>query len=494
MGVSDLLANCEKEKLHLSGQIQSFGALLIIDTASLAITHASANIDAFIGQDATKLPGNSIEALNWLDESMLSSLGNVPGQRSLNYHQQVNGKSLHVRLIRAEGAVVVELEKDSPTENLPSYSKLEAQLYPDAPGGWQEEDYFIQLLSTLHSILPFHRLMLYRFDSDWVGEVVAEKTRGGNGYMGLKFPASDIPAIARKLYFQNPSRIIPSVDSPASDILSQNGDIPDLTWSDLRSVSPVHAEYLKNMGVGASFSIPLIISDKLWGIVACHNPAPLFLDLQTRNAAEKLVRHFCTVFNSFRSRQRLSLLTNIDNQVDKIVSELNERSGEDSCQYMADILLEMLGASSTALYLNGAWYQAGQALDTALLNRLDRKVQNDLSDYIFQTQNISDEYGDEFSETGIRGVLAIKPNFETHTLRCYAFRLPEAQYTDWAGNPDKSVQQTDSAGVLSPRSSFEKWTQVRGEASRAWTKENQLLAKKVRAVILRQADKFLLSS
>ncbi len=494
MDVEELLANCEKEKLHLSGRIQAFGALIMFDEESQTITHVSENIAEFIGLDAQALLGESIDRLDWLQESMLSALDNQPGERSLHYHHIVADNTLHIRLIRSTGAILVELEKDNSPENLPSYQSLESELYPDAPGSWQADDYYDQLLKTLHSILPFHRLMLYRFDSDWVGEVVAEATSDDDkGYMGLKFPASDIPAIARRMYFQNPSRIIPHVDESPVDIVSHQEDIPDLTWSDLRSVSTVHIQYLRNMDVGASFSIPLIISGKLWGIVACHHPEPLFLDLLTRNTAEKLVRHFCTVFNTFRSRQRLALLSDIEKQVDEMVENLEEKSGEDSCQYLADILLKELDASSTALYLNDTWYQAGREIDTSLLNKLDRKVQNDLSDYIFQTQNVLKHYGEEYSEDAIRGILAIKPNFETQTLRCYAFRLPEAQYTEWAGNPDKSVQETDSAGMLSPRSSFKKWTEVRGEASREWTKENQLLAKKVRAVILRQADKFLLA-
>lgn len=494
MNVSQLLANCEKEQLHLSGKIQSFGALIVLDEESLVVTHASRNIDNFIEGGVQNVLGADIGQLEWLREDMLSDLPQSPGQRVTFYDYVVGPHICHIRLIRSEGTVVIELEEAHRPQSFMSYQALEAGLYPGTDETWNEEDYFESLLSTLHEVLPYQRLMLYRFESDWVGEVVAESvSRGEKDYLGLKFPASDIPEIARRLYFQNPSRLIPDVKATAVDVVGLADNTVDLTWSDLRSVSPVHLQYLSNMDVGASYSIPLIISGKLWGIVACHNPQSVAMDVTSRQTAEKLAAQFCTLFNSYRSRQRLILLRNIEQRVDEMVRVLSGQDPQTSCQFLADILLYELNASSTALLLGGTWYQAGPRVDEKLLNQLDSEVKYEFSDYIFQTQNITENYGDELNHASIRGVLAIKPNFETMALRCYAFRMPEAQYSQWAGNPDKAEQKADASGTLSPRSSFEKWVEARGESSREWTRENVLLAKKVRAVILKEADKFLLA-
>ncbi len=493
MDVTQLLANCEKEQLHLSGKVQSFGALIVLDEESLIVTHASRNIEHFIAGGASRLLGSDIGQLEWLREDMLSDLPQSPGERVTFYDYVVGPHICHIRLIRSEGAVVIELEEAQTPQSFMSYQALEARLYPEASEVWEESDYFNQLLNTLHEVLPYQRLMLYRFESDWVGEVVAESVIDGDKlYQGLKFPASDIPAIARRLYFQNPSRLIPDIEADAVEVLGIDNETVDLTWSDLRSVSPVHLQYLTNMGVGASYSIPLIISGKLWGIVACHHPDAVSMDVTSRLTAEKLVSQFCTLFNTYRSRKRLNLLRNIEQRVDEMVRVLSGQDSETSCQFLADILLYELNASSTALLLGGTWYQAGREVDENTLNQLDREIKNDFSDFIFQTQNITEQYGESVNDPAIRGVLAIKPNFETMALRCYAFRLPEAQYSEWAGNPDKAQQKADATGTLSPRSSFEKWTEARGEASREWTRENVLLAKKVRAVILREADKFLM--
>ncbi|AXR05343.1 GAF domain-containing protein [Salinimonas sediminis] len=495
MDVTELLANCEKEALHLSGQIQSFGALLLLDEESQTVTHASANIEAYVEKDLEQLLGANFDVLEWLREDMLARLPQEPGQRITFYDYVVGPHICHIRLIRGEGAVVVELEQATTPQSFTSYQALEAKLYPEPDEQWQETDYFDNLLTTLHEVLPYRRLMLYRFESDWVGEVVAESVSDGEqDYLGLKFPASDIPAIARQMYFQNPSRMIPDVTAAAVDIVAlKDSPVADLTWSDLRSVSPVHLQYLQNMDVGASYSIALIIGGKLWGIVACHHPCAVTMDVTSRQTAEKLVKQFCTLYNTYRSKTRLALLRNIEQRVDEMVRVLSGQDSVTSCQFLADILVYELSASSTALLLNGTWYQSGRTVDEAVLNQLDRQVKNDFSDYIFQTNNITQDYGDEFGHPAVRGVLAIKPNFETGSLRCYAFRVPEAQYIQWAGNPEKSQQKTNESGVLTPRLSFEKWTETRGEASREWTKENVLLAKKVRAVILREAGSFLLS-
>lgn len=492
MDASELLANCEKEQLHLTGHIQPFCGLILVDEESQDITHVSGNIESLTGLPAEQLLGESLATLSWLSEEDVQQLAHEPGARQYCFYRKVNNQEVHLRLLRSEQAIVIELEPVRSRDAM-NYHWLESQLYPPAQTSWTETQYYDALLETLHEALPFGRLMLYQFDSDWVGEVVAELSEQQTAYLGLKFPASDIPAIARKMYFQNPSRLIADISAEPVPVISVNNSTPDLTWSDSRSVSPVHIQYLSNMNVQSSYSIPVIISGKLWGIVACHDAATTLLDAQHRHIAERLVKHFSTVFNGYRSKQRLSMLSRIETKVNEMTAELSRLEADQSCQYLAESLLDHMQGSTAAIYLNDQWFQAGQPVNTSLLNALDKKVQRDFTDFIFSTHNIIDKYGDHFDDPAIRGIMAIKPNFESYTLRCYVFRVPQAQYTHWAGNPDKSLQQASDDGVLSPRSSFKSWTEVRGEASRYWSRENELLAKKVRAVILRQADKLLLS-
>jgi len=159
--------------------------------------------------------------------------------------------------IRGSGCILVELKRSDRNVEPLSIQQLQTPLL-SVPYDDDELALHHELLTqAFHAITGYDRIMIYRFHSDWSGEVIAETTTEELGsYLGLHFPASDIPQVARDLYMLNPSRMIPDAKSPPVPVLSVDSVPPDLTWSDLRSVSPVHLEYLGHMGVGASFSGP----------------------------------------------------------------------------------------------------------------------------------------------------------------------------------------------------------------------------------------------
>ncbi|QJR80374.1 GAF domain-containing protein [Alteromonas pelagimontana] len=493
MRIEDLLANCEKEQLHLTGKIQNFGALLRIDDKTLNVTHVSENCALFCGESPESLLGKSVSAISWLHDDDFQALPENAGSRTLLLYREANGIPVHIRLIRGKGFYIVEVEAMPEEKSRASLSELEAMLYPSSGASWNDSDYFDRLLNTLSSLISYERAMLYRFEEDWVGEVVAEHTVNAEIlYKNLKFPASDIPEIARKMYFENPSRLIAAVAAEPVTVISRENAIPDLTWSDLRSASPVHLEYLKNMGVMSSYSIGLIISGKLWGIVACHHPKPIYFDAETRSKAEALVKQFCSVYKTYKARQRVRQLGEADNKVhDMLLLCLGERASSVACANLAFWLKQNFYCTTVAIVINGQWYQNGELIDESTLNKLDRYLSRDVSNHIFHTQNMSSEQDDEALATAsTRGVMAIRLSYEKQALRCYILRPPEAQHTYWAGNPKKASQQASNTGALSPRSSFEKWTQVRGNESRPWTVEDQLLVKKLRAVLLKNIKAF----
>ena len=152
---------------------------------------------------------------------------------------------------------------------------------------------------AVRALTGFDRVMVYRYDADYNGEVVAEAKRADlNSFLGLHYPASDIPAQARALYEKNWIRLISDVDYAPAPI--EPADHPatgaplDLTYSTLRSVSPIHLEYLRNMGVRASMSISLLRDDKLWGLIACHHyagpHAPPFAPARPRSSSARRCR------------------------------------------------------------------------------------------------------------------------------------------------------------------------------------------------------------
>lgn len=483
-----LTANCEKEQLHLSGQIQAIGYMLVADADTLDIVASSDNISGLTGADPQQMLSLSLSTMDWLPEVLLVELDTRSGSREYVFNHYINDERMHLRSFRANSHIIIEVEPAKSKHSF-SYSGQDGRLQsPSLEEKRDQVDYWNALLTALMGILPFNRTVLYRFSEDFSGEVVAEKVDEGETlYLGLKFPASDIPAIARQMYFENPSRLIADVAASPVDIVSKENAEVDLTWSELRSVSPVHNQYLKNMGVGTSYSIPLMISNKLWGIVSCHHPEAVPLDAQFRYEAEQCVRRFCSTYATFLSRRKLALLREYDDVLGSLLSQMTLIDDMDEAnQFFVNAMKERYEASHVALRIGDSWYNSdADSRFNEQLEQLDRKYRQDISDYVLHTQSVNGLEGlDNINEPKLRGVMTIRISYERNAPRLYLFRPPEAQITNWAGNPDKGKHVEPSSGALSPRTSFEKWTQIKGESSMPWSTGDVLFAKKVRVSML----------
>jgi light-regulated signal transduction histidine kinase (bacteriophytochrome) len=167
-----------------------------------------------------------------------------------------------------------------------------------------------KITQLIQDVTGFNRVMIYAFCDNGDGEVLAEMRHETiyGGYLGLRFPASDIPQIARALYKKNPWRLIPDIQSQTILLLSKLPSPPDLTWSDLRSVSPVHQIYLANMGVRASLSLPIIVGGELWGLIACHHTTARVLPLKTMRAASQIAKHYALVLATWVAETRMRFI------------------------------------------------------------------------------------------------------------------------------------------------------------------------------------------
>ncbi|MCU7553031.1 GAF domain-containing protein [Alteromonas sp. ASW11-19] len=482
----ELIANCEQEQLHLSGHIQSFGVLLVVGSDNLTITHVSANAASLFGN--RPLLGEALTDISAFPTELLEKLDGKTGNRENIFNFRLDEQSVHLRLLQGDGCYLLELEPTNDDAPVWSLAELRTMVYPTAGQQWEHQDYWKSLLTAIASVLPFHRLLLYRFDSDWSGEVVAEHSQDNNQqYLGLKFPASDIPAIARKLYFENPSRLISNITEEPVAVHSLSDEIPNLTWSDLRSVSPVHAQYLKNMGIQTSYSVPIILSGKLWGIVSCHHREPLHVDARSRYQSEQLVQHFCSVYAMYLSRKKLELLKAIDEKIKSLVAQLDIlEDTRAALEAMLDATAQVCNGTLAAATVSGEWLTSDDTADISLLKKIDKVFARDTSDHVLHCQNIQSlpELAD-VEDPALRGVLAIKLDHGRDTARLYVFRPPEKQLTEWAGNPDKTQAQSETNDTLSPRTSFAKWSEIKGDLALPWSKADLLFAKKARVGLLR---------
>lgn len=180
---NELVANCEKEALHLSGQIQSFGAAFFIDSESLTVTAASENIAEYCPLSVAQLVGTKVHDLTWLPLELLYNLGIKAGNRAYAFNDNTTVASLNYRSHRSEAGILIEIERSTATVTQRQYLQLRASILPSIDESWQESDYWNQLIHTLDEFLPCERIVLYRFNEYWSGEVVAEKI--GNGPAAL---------------------------------------------------------------------------------------------------------------------------------------------------------------------------------------------------------------------------------------------------------------------------------------------------------------------
>ncbi len=481
------MEQCELEKLHLSGQIQSFGAFLRIDQSTNLVTHVSKNISQFCDVPFEDVLGKSIRELPWFPLGALSDLPDVLGSRLLDIKNNRAGEPLYFRVIRADNAINVEIELQERSASTSRYSHQDAISYRSLQGDWTEQDYFNYLTTVINQYLPFNRVMLYRFEKSWIGEVVAEASKDNRTlYQGLKFPASDIPAIARRLYFLNPSRIIPSTNSEAVDIVSLEESVPDLTYSDLRSVSPVHIEYLSNMQVQASLSIPVIVSGELWGLIACHHPTSLKVDVTQRNETERLVTSFSSSLGAFIAGERLKWLRIAEADISRLSLALTEAYADDDARLdiVAESIKTMFRCKGVAVFQDERVEFCGLSSWREYLDLLKYAVDKHLLGNVTDITDIREYIAQPPANFPIRGALVIRQSFERSGITIMILRQPEVITNNWAGNPDKSLLKEGDNGLIKPRSSFKKWSETSGDESAPWSKLDVLMAKKIRAVIL----------
>jgi light-regulated signal transduction histidine kinase (bacteriophytochrome) len=488
--LQQLLQGCEAEQLHLSGAIQSFGAMVRLQTDSLRVTHASANLKQFVGVEPGEVLGRNSADLPWLPAPQIITLGPAAGQ-TLSVRgvvQDALGR-IDALLIRGEDSILVEFERNNAPVEPIALQHLQ-QTFMSAPHSTQDMAHYHQaLVLAFHRIIGFDRVMLYRFAPDWSGEVIAESTATGVGsYHGLRFPASDIPAIARNLYLVNPARMIPDALAKPVPLLGLDASVPDLTRSDLRSVSPVHLEYLANMGVGASFSVPVRMTGQLWGLVACHNEVAHLLTPDQRNACVTLANTYALGLSSYIAGQRLKKIDSLERRIDSVLEKLASHSDPlDGIESHTQALMETLDAHGFAVAIKDNVVMDGDGPDLDGLAIIDDWFVNHAKEFILCSDHLVEVFPDNLLVLGAAsGMIAIKVKTpRSGWVRFYWFRQAEPQQVAWAGNPNKPIVENAGAIALSPRRSFERWVENKSDYSRAWSKEEQMVAAKFRSNLMR---------
>lgn len=484
-----LVQHCEAEQLHLSGAIQSFGALIRVDTLSGHITHVSANLADIVGIEAEAVLGLSQDCLPWLLGPALETLSEQPGEsvviRGIIDH---GGLKVDGLAIRGAGCILVELERSCRDFGAVSAQRLQTPLLRVPYDEDELARHHGLLTQAFREVTGYDRVMIYRFHDDWSGEVIAEATTGKlGGYLGLRFPATDIPAIARDLYMLNPARMIPDAASKPVPLLGVDPAPPDLTWSGLRSVSPVHLEYLGHMGAGASFSVAIRVGGRLWGLVACHHLTPRILSPEHRMACVSLANAYSLGLTSHLASRRFQSIDGLGRRIAKILEALAEHDDPlDGIPSVAERLRMTMNAQAFAMAAGGDVVIAGDGPDLDGMGIVDDWFLNENREAVVITDHLEDIFrGQPLLLAVVSGMVAVKARSpRSGWVRFYWFRPAQPQEVAWAGNPNKPTVEKAGVAMLSPRRSFEKWIEVKAGYSRPWTGEEKIAASKFRTMLL----------
>jgi len=494
------LTNCDREPIHILGSIQPIGFLIAL-TSDWLVSRVSENIAAFIGQEPEALYGLPLgdvftaKAVHDLRNRVAMLRGPDAVERVFDC-ELVAGRGLFDVAIHLSGSsVVIEAERASGEhgDTTGTVRSMIARL-DQAP---DFDSFYREGARQVRALIGFDRVMVYRFAPDDSGEVVAEACRAGIGrFMGLRYPASDIPVQARALYRRNRLRIITDVNAVPVAILPQRdaqGQPLDLSLSVLRSVSPIHIEYLKNMGVGASLSISIIVEGRLWGLFACHHYAARCPTFEARSVAELFAEMFSMRLESRERKDTVEYERRARDISDQLLGAVaSDETLLKDPDWLADILTHAIGADGVGVWIGGNHAFSGSTPPLDDFRRVIRALNATAAGKVFATDHIGTILPGAESFAGLAAGLLAIPISRSPRDYVVLFRRELIHAVRWAGDPHKPVEYGPNGPRLTPRESFAEWKELVEGRSRPFTPSEQRVAETLRAtlieVVLRLAD------
>jgi two-component system, chemotaxis family, sensor kinase Cph1 len=475
MNLEQILANCSEEPIHVPGAIQPFGVLLALDE-DLRVRGCSRNASEAFGTYAERLFDQPIGDLLPWDLGGQIQAGDFEAREPARLRLEVAASSGHwdAFLHRHRGQLILELERvddPNPSESGATLRSTISGLQASA----SLRDACQSICESIRALTQLDGVMVYRFHEDEHGEVIAEaKDPRFAQYLGLHYPASDIPRQAREMFLMNWVRMIPERDyQPVALISDKTITTPiDLGRSLLRSVSPVHIEYLRNMGVHASLTLSLIEGGRLWGLIAGHHyDAPKHVPFETRAACETLARLLSSQLAHKANLEVVGQRKRAKRVHGELVARMKDRehTSEALIDGEANVLdlLECGGAAVAAP--GGGWLTVGTTPSPEQIDGLAQWLAKAHPDSdMFRTESLAAEYAEALAfKSSASGVLALKiPKNEGNYV--FWFKPEVVQTIAWAGNPDKAVFVEQHEGRLRPRASFEAWKETMRLRSLPW--------------------------
>jgi light-regulated signal transduction histidine kinase (bacteriophytochrome)/CheY-like chemotaxis protein/HPt (histidine-containing phosphotransfer) domain-containing protein len=504
-GVISNQDQCALVPVHTIGQIQPHGALFAISEPDLHVRQVSTNVLDLFGMSAAEVLGRSFEAVLGAEQFKMFraqiSASDTPAAKPIRMRPGRRSIEMDCLTHRQDGVLIAELEL---LEGAYSLEPVDLDAHIRGPLSRMESAAGITELSQLAvneimSLSGFDRVMVYRFDEDWNGEVIAEAMRPSPvSYLGLRFPASDIPPQARRLFLLNRLRTIVDVDATPIGIVPGIGPFTgrplDLTHSCLRSAAPVHLEYLRHMNVQASMTIAVIVGQQLWGMIACHHMSPRHLACLTRSVCELIGKFLGSQVALRVDNAALQLRLTSRSMLHTHMAGVDASESRVYADHFTDPrLLDLFGANGLVSHVDGVEMHQGSTADAEVLHPIVERLRALSSRGIASSHMLGAlDPGAASYANQASGALYLALNEPGLTPGLTAesgdyllfLRREFVETVIWAGNPDKSVS-TDEEGKLHPRASFHGWQETVRGRSRPWSELELESARFLREQLLR---------
>lgn len=476
------LSNCEREQIHLAGSIQPHGALVVLDERSGTIVQTSINAPAILG--LPNVLGLTLAGLGGDIEVCLSP--HLAEEHdglafAVRCHLGRRNEAFDVLLHRpAAGILIIEFEKAVPIED--PVEPVEAALQTILASS-SLETLCAETARIYREITGYDRVMVYRFDDHGHGQVFSEHKRADlTPYLGNWYPASDIPQIARRLYERNRIRVLVNVNYepvPIEPRLSPaTGGELDMSLCVLRSSSPIHVQYLKNMEVVATLVVSLMVGGKLWGLISCHHYSPKFVHFELRALCEVLAEAVSTriaALETFAQARAEMSIRRLEQRMIEAISREGDWTG--ALFENPSSLLQPLGASGAALCLEDQVESLGDVPGTRQIRQICAWLDARGHEQLFSSSTFATDVPQFTSLKAVAsGLLAVTISNLPGAYLLW-FRPERVRTVTWGGDPTKPVVIGDRPSDLSPRRSFAQWHQLVTGTSEPWTTDNQATAR-----------------
>ena len=475
-GETGLFPDCDAELIHLPGAIQPHGHLVAFGETGL-VTYVSEGLPTVLGLSIEQVLGQSIcTVFGEVNADALKGANRVtdggPDRDDDGILVAIRGTTYEGYSHQQDGLVLVELEKWVPPDS--SHGKLLARTLKRMQRASEESVLFDVAVTEMRRFTGFDRVVVYRFGADGHGEVLAEARDTATApYLGLRFPASDIPAQARELYKKNWMRSISDVEYEPVDVVGIAGSPSlDMSFSTLRSISPVHREYMRRMGVVASMSVSLIKGGELWGLLSCNHRTTNYVDREVRTACLSIGRLVSLQISAFEALREARMLRDSQARLAPLIELMRKAPDEVFAALNAagTDLLDVVNATGVAVVIKDAVSTFGVCPTPEEVRDLAHWAQGQTEQTgVYSSAKLSSHYTPAVNYASIAsGLLSLSLPKPVPNAVLW-FRPEVTQTVTWAGEPIKVVQSTESGSRFGPRHSFEAWKSTVSATSESWT-------------------------